>query len=76
VRMVTDRETGRACGFAFVEMAGAAQADPAVSEMNGGSLDGRPLTFNEVNPIGNLLTLKQRLAKLTPTHGHLSVKSK
>ena len=52
VKMVTDRETGRARGFAFVEMADAGQADRAIAEMNGSSLDGRPLTVNEAHPKG------------------------
>ena len=52
VRMMTDRETGRARGFAFVEMADAEQADRAISEMNGTSLDGRALTVNEARPKG------------------------
>jgi cold-inducible RNA-binding protein len=52
VKMVTDRETGRARGFAFVEMADTEQADRAISEMNGSSLDGRPLNVNEAHPKG------------------------
>jgi RNA recognition motif-containing protein len=50
--MMTDRKTGRARAFAFVEMADATQADRVISEMNGRSLDGRPLTFNEDDPKG------------------------
>jgi RNA recognition motif-containing protein len=44
--VVTDRETGRARGFAFVTMATAADATRAVSSLNGAMLDGRALRVN------------------------------
>ncbi len=47
VKMVTDRETGRPRGFAFVEMGSQADADAAVRELNGTDLGGRALTVNE-----------------------------
>lgn len=47
VKMVTDRETGRPRGFAFVEMGSQAEADAAVRELNGTDLGGRTLTVNE-----------------------------
>ena len=47
VHVVTDRETGRSRGFAFVTMATAAEAIKAMQEMNGALLDGRPLRVNE-----------------------------
>ena len=53
VNIVTDRETGRARGFAFLEMANADEADRAIAEMNGKSLDGRNLTVNEAKPKGD-----------------------
>jgi RNA recognition motif-containing protein len=46
--MVTDRETGRSRGFAFVEMADG--ADEAIAALNGAQLDGRTLTVNEAKP--------------------------
>ncbi|HVK17637.1 MAG TPA: RNA-binding protein [Fimbriiglobus sp.] len=46
--MVTDRETGRSRGFAFVEMADG--ADEAIQALNGAQLDGRTLTVNEAKP--------------------------
>jgi RNA recognition motif-containing protein len=52
VKLVTERETGRARVLAFAEMAAAEQDDRAISEMNGSSLDGRLLTVNETNPKG------------------------
>ncbi len=47
VRLITDRETGRPRGFGFVEMASREEADGAIRQLNGFSLDGRPLTVNE-----------------------------
>ena len=46
-RIVTDRETGRSRGFAFVTMSTAQEAAKAIAEMNGALLDGRPLRVNE-----------------------------
>ena len=45
-RIITDRETGRSRGFAFVEMDGA-DADAAIEAVNGTELDGRKLNVNE-----------------------------
>ena len=45
--VITDRETGRPRGFAFVEMASADAAANAVAEMNGKDLGGRALVVNE-----------------------------
>jgi cold-inducible RNA-binding protein len=50
VNVVTDRETGRARGFAFVEMADNAQGQQAITALNGRELDGRSLTINEARP--------------------------
>jgi RNA recognition motif-containing protein len=47
VRIVTDRETGRSRGFAFVSMADPRGANDAMSQMNGAMLDGRDLRVNE-----------------------------
>src|SRR3989442_4628732 len=47
VKIVTDRETGRPRGFAFVELATDAQAQAAVSALNGKPFGGRPLTVSE-----------------------------
>ena len=47
VHVVTDRETGRSRGFAFVTMGSAAEAQKAIAETNGQMLDGRPLRVNE-----------------------------
>src|SRR5579872_6771087 len=50
VNMVTDRETGRSRGFAFVEMSDSTQADQAIAALNGHELDGRALNINEARP--------------------------
>jgi cold-inducible RNA-binding protein len=50
VSIVTDRETGRARGFAFVEMTNAGEADKAVAALNGTELGGRALKINEAKP--------------------------
>jgi len=47
-QIVSDRETGRSRGFAFVEMADG--ADQAIAAMNGAQLQGRTLTVNEAKP--------------------------
>ena len=49
-RIMTDRETGRSRGFAFVEMTDAAEADRAIAALNGTDLDGRALNINEARP--------------------------
>src|SRR5271155_2888030 len=50
VSIVTDRDTGQARGFGFVEMAVNAEADRAIAELNGRELDGRALNVNEARP--------------------------
>ena len=47
VTIVTDRETGRSRGFAFVEMANEADAQAAIQALDGMELDGRALRVNE-----------------------------
>lgn len=50
VNLVTDRDTGRAKGFGFVEMSVAAEADQAIAGLNGREVGGRALTINEARP--------------------------
>jgi RNA recognition motif-containing protein len=50
VSLVTDRDTGRSRGFAFVEMADAGEADKAITALNGTEFGGRTLTINEAKP--------------------------
>jgi len=51
VRIITDRDTGRSKGFAFVEMADDATAEKAIAQLNGKEVGGRNLTVNEARPI-------------------------
>jgi RNA recognition motif-containing protein len=48
--LVTDRTTGQARGFGFVTMSTDAEAQSAVSAMNGKSIDGRDLVVNIARP--------------------------
>ena len=50
VSVVTDRETGRARGFGFVEMSADDEAERAIAALNGRELDGRALNINEARP--------------------------
>jgi RNA recognition motif-containing protein len=47
VKVITERETGRSRGFGFVTFVDAANAQRAIEEMNGSTLDGRTLNVNE-----------------------------
>ena len=51
VRIITDRDTGRSKGFAFVEMQKG--GDKAIAEMNGKDFKGRALTVNEARPMSS-----------------------
>lgn len=46
-RVITDRETGRSRGFAFVEMEDASSADEAIRALDGSDMGGRSLRVNE-----------------------------
>ena len=50
VRVMRDAATGRARGFAFVEMATDDEAQKAASEFNQFQMGGRSLTVNEARP--------------------------
>ena len=50
VSIVTDRDTGQAKGFGFVEMSDNAQGESAINALNGVELDGRAMTVNEARP--------------------------
>src|SRR6202162_3768542 len=49
-RIMTDRDTGRSRGFAFVEMENETEADQAITALNGSTLDGRAINVNEARP--------------------------
>jgi len=50
VSVITDKYTGQAKGFGFVEMSSDAEADAAINALNGTLLGGRTLTVNEAKP--------------------------
>ena len=50
VQIITDRESGRSRGFAFVEMANDAEAKDAISAVNNKEIDGRQVKVNEAKP--------------------------
>jgi RNA recognition motif-containing protein len=50
VKVMRDMATGRARGFAFVEMSTDEEAQKAITELNDYQLDGRGLTVNEARP--------------------------
>lgn len=45
-QVIQDRDTGRSRGFGFVEMATDEEAQKAISETNGATVDGRQLNVN------------------------------
>jgi len=49
VSIVTDRDTGRSRGFAFIEMANDADAAAAIDAYDGRELHGRALRVNEAH---------------------------
>lgn len=51
INVVTDRATGQARGFAFVEMSTADGASRAISELDRRDYGGRSLTVNEAKPM-------------------------
>jgi cold-inducible RNA-binding protein len=50
-KVMTDRDSGRSKGFGFVEMSSDAEAQAAISGMNGKSVDGRDMVVNEARPM-------------------------
>jgi len=48
--VIMNRDTGQSKGFGFVEMSSSAEAQKAIQEINGTSVDGRALTVNEAKP--------------------------
>ncbi len=50
VSIITDRDTGRAKGFGFVEMGVTSEADQAIAGLNGRDMNGRALNVNEARP--------------------------
>lgn len=52
IHIAMDRETGRARGFAFVEMPNDEEAGKAMAALNGKEVGGRALKVNEARPKG------------------------
>ena len=50
VTLITDRDSGRSKGFAFVEMAEDASAQEAINQLDGREVDGRAITVAEARP--------------------------
>jgi cold-inducible RNA-binding protein len=50
VNVITDRDTGRPKGFAFVEMATEQAANEAVGALNGKSIDDREIKVEKAKP--------------------------
>ena len=50
VKLITDRETRRSKGFAFIEMNNDAQAKQAIEELNGSEFEGRTMIVKEARP--------------------------
>jgi cold-inducible RNA-binding protein len=48
--IIMDKMSGRSKGFGFVEMASDADAEAAVSKLNGSDLDGRNIVVSEARP--------------------------
>ncbi|NTV09766.1 MAG: RNA-binding protein [Zoogloea sp.] len=49
-QVITDRDSGSSKGFGFVEMGSENEAQAAISDLNGKSVDGRSLIVNEARP--------------------------
>jgi len=50
VSLATDRDTGRVRGFGFIEMPSDAEAEKAITALNGKDIGGRTLNVNEARP--------------------------
>lgn len=49
-KVISDKFTGRSKGFGFVEMENQDEASKAIEELNGKSIENRPITVNEARP--------------------------
>ncbi len=50
VKIITDKFTGRSKGFGFVEMENDAEAEKAIAELNGATVEGRTIVVNKSEP--------------------------
>ncbi|WP_413943815.1 RNA recognition motif domain-containing protein [Bdellovibrio sp. HCB-162] len=51
--VITDRETGRSKGFAFIEMSTDGEAQTAIQKLNGSEVSGRAMNISEAKPQEN-----------------------
>ncbi len=51
--IINDRETGRSRGFGFIEMPNDAEAQAAITALNGSTVDGRQIVANVARPMEN-----------------------
>lgn len=51
VKLITDRDSGRSKGFAFVEMSDENEANTAIEKLNGTAQEGRNITVSEAKPM-------------------------
>jgi len=49
-QLITDRDSGRSKGFAFIEMTSTDSANSAKEKFNGQDLHGKPLKVNDAKP--------------------------
>jgi len=50
VKIITDKFTGRSKGFGFIEMSNDDEAQKAIDELNGATVDGRAIVVNKSEP--------------------------
>ena len=50
VKIITDKFTGRSKGFGFVEMENDTEAEKAIQELNGATVEGRAIVVNKSEP--------------------------
>ena len=50
VKIITDKFTGRSKGFGFIEMENDEEAEKAITELNGATVDGRTIVVNKSEP--------------------------
>lgn len=50
IKIITDRESGKSKGFAFIEMANDSEATNAIQSLNGRMLQGRSMVVKEATP--------------------------
>ena len=48
--MITDRDTGQSKGFGFIEMSSDSEAQKAIQELNGTTMENREIKVNEAKP--------------------------